>query len=414
MRQAAAQDVEHGCEQQPESRYPQHARKDGNSQGLAHLGARAHGDDQGHYAEDKGQGRHQDGPQAQARGIDGGVEAAVAGRLILAGEFHDENRVFRRQADQHDQSHLYQHIVIEAGEPDAEHGGQDAHGHDEHDGQGQHPAFILGCEHQEHKQYGEGKNAHADVAGGLLLVRQIGPFKAQAIGYPLGSQGFHCHQRVSGSRTGRGTAENGHGRVEVVPLHPIRCGAVIGAGEGTQGDRFSLPIARAQAEQVAGGAAEIGVCLGSYLEGPAQEIEIVDEGGTEVDLQRLEYVLHRNAELFRAHPVDVEVELRSAGLKQGEYPRQSRCLVCSLRYIGRRRRQQVQAAAAAVLEHHAKAAGISQAAHRWWIDHQHRRVVDSRHAGAQLRQQFIEGNPLCLAFFIGREGGKEGCHVGSA
>ena len=53
------------------------AANDGNGQGLLHLGARADAKGQGQEAQDRGEARHQDGPEAGAAGLAGAVAAYV-------------------------------------------------------------------------------------------------------------------------------------------------------------------------------------------------------------------------------------------------------------------------------------------------------------------------------------------------
>src|SRR5207253_8165374 len=51
-----------------------------------------------------------------------------------------------------------------------------------------------------------------------------------------------------------------------------------------------------------------------------EAIEVVDVHGPEVDLQRVEDVRQRDAELLRLHSVDVGVQLRGRGTEGAEHP----------------------------------------------------------------------------------------------
>ena len=62
--------------------------------------------------------------------------------LFALGEFDDQDGVLARQADQHDESDLREDVVVAALEPHARDGEQQAHRHDENDGQRQAETFV--------------------------------------------------------------------------------------------------------------------------------------------------------------------------------------------------------------------------------------------------------------------------------
>ena len=63
------------------------------------------------------------------------------------------------------------------------------------------------------------------------------------------------------------------------------------------------------------------VGLRDHPEGAAEQVEVVDVGRAEIDLQRGEHVGHVDAEHLRLGAVDVEIELRRRGLEQREHLR---------------------------------------------------------------------------------------------
>ena len=56
------------------------------------------------------------------------------------------------------------------------------------------------------------KTEQAGVAGELLLVGEIGPFEAEAVGQPLGGELLHRRQRVAGGVARQGAALDLGGR----------------------------------------------------------------------------------------------------------------------------------------------------------------------------------------------------------
>ena len=63
-------------------------------------------------AEDEGERRHQDRAQPQPRGFDRGRAAIASPVLELLGELDDQDRVLRREPDQHDEADLREDIVV--------------------------------------------------------------------------------------------------------------------------------------------------------------------------------------------------------------------------------------------------------------------------------------------------------------
>src|SRR5262249_12439064 len=152
-----------GCEENSEEGHTKHAAENGGAQGAAHFRARAFGEHQRDDTEYEGKGGHQDGPQAQAAGLDSRIKTAQTGILALFRKLHDKNSILAGEADQNDKTDLGENVVVqgrrpEAAEPNAADGAEEAHRNNQDDGQGQGPAFVLGGEGQENKQNAERKD----------------------------------------------------------------------------------------------------------------------------------------------------------------------------------------------------------------------------------------------------------------
>ncbi len=105
-----------------------------------------------------------------------------------------------------------------------------------------------------------------------------------------------------------------------------------------------------------------------------------------IDLQRVEHVLHIDAEELRLGAVDVEIDLRRRGLEQREDLATGRAS-CAARAISASAAlaQRRRAAAGAILDHHAEAAGVADAADRRRQHRDDEGVLDDATAGDSVR-----------------------------
>ena len=78
--------------------------------------------------------------------------------VLLDGEFHDQDGVFRRQADQRHKGDLKIHVVGDAAQPDGGDGPEHAERHGGQHGERERPAFILRGEDQEDHDQREHEN----------------------------------------------------------------------------------------------------------------------------------------------------------------------------------------------------------------------------------------------------------------
>ena len=72
-------------------------------------------EDERQHAENEGEGRHQDRPEPEARGVDGGFENGLAVLdAALARDLDDQNAVLGRQRDQQHEADLRIEIIGDA------------------------------------------------------------------------------------------------------------------------------------------------------------------------------------------------------------------------------------------------------------------------------------------------------------
>ena len=165
-------------------------------------------------------------------------------------------------------------------------------------------------------------------------------------------------------------------RIEIVARHPIGPADVAEGRDRAERHHRALVAARLQPADLAQLLAERSIGLGRDPEGAAEQVEVVDVDRADIDLERFEHLLGRDAEHLRLHPVDVGVDLGRAGVEQREHVEQAGGLVGGGDQRLGRRLERLEPAAAAVLDHHLEAAGGADAAHRRRHDHDDERLLE--------------------------------------
>ena len=89
--------------------------------------------------------------------------------------------------------------------------------------------------------------------------------------------------------------------------------------------------------------AEGAIGLGGHAERAPQQVEVVDVGRAEIDLERLEDAIGRHADHVGADPVDIGVDLRRAGVEERENAGQPRRLIRPRHDVLRGRLERLQA-----------------------------------------------------------------------
>ena len=112
----------------------------------------------GSDAENERERGHQDGAEPQLRGLDGGFGDGSSLGAQLFGELHDQNGVFGREADEHDQADLAVDIVGHAAQRHQAECAEHGHGHCQQDDEGQREALVLGREREIDDQDAEAED----------------------------------------------------------------------------------------------------------------------------------------------------------------------------------------------------------------------------------------------------------------
>src|SRR6267378_723278 len=176
-----ANDVEGRREDQSERRNTDHAGEDRGAKRLPELDSSAGRPNQWRDTENEGERGHQDWPQPQPRGFHSRGPAVTAPVLELLGELDDQDRILRRETDQHNEADLGEDVVILSAQEHAGDRGNEAHGHDEDHRQRQGQTLILSGQNQKYENHRQHEGKNRTVARPNLLEGERRPLIGEAV-----------------------------------------------------------------------------------------------------------------------------------------------------------------------------------------------------------------------------------------
>ena len=240
----------------------------------------------------------------------GGLDQALPLFLHVLGEFHNQNGVLGRKADDGQKAHLKIHVVGLPKNKGRKLHPDDAKRHYQHDRKGYGPAFIKSGQTQEHHQKGYRVQGRGLLAGQFFLQGNAGPLKAYALGQ-LSGDFFHRGHGLARALAGHGLAQQFHGGQAVKALQPGR-GGLPGVGVPQQGGKrhhAANGITHIPFVQIFRYHARVRLGLQIDLLDPALVHKVVDVGAAPAGLQGFVDVAQGNAERARLGLVHVDAEL---------------------------------------------------------------------------------------------------------
>ena len=115
------------------------------------------------------------------RRLDRSVKPIPAAVLELLGKLHDQNGVFCRKTDQHDETNLGENVVVLTTQNDANDRRDETHRHDHDHRQWQGQAFKLRREHQKYEDHCQHEGEGGGTAGADLLVSERCPLIGKSL-----------------------------------------------------------------------------------------------------------------------------------------------------------------------------------------------------------------------------------------
>ena len=156
-----------------------------------------------------------------------GQAASMAALLLASGEAKKRlalpnSRILIHQPSMGGLSGQATDIDIHARDGHPGDGAEEAHWHDEDDGQRQRPAFVLSGQHAVDEQHTQREDQEHRVAGDGVLIGQFRPLKRHPIGQRFIKKTGHRALRLPRAMAGRRPAVDFRGGVAVVMHHLVR------------------------------------------------------------------------------------------------------------------------------------------------------------------------------------------------
>ena len=195
------------------------------------------------YAEDERERRHEDGPQSKAGGFHGRFQDSTSLAAKPDREFDDEDRVLRRQPEEHQQSDLAVDVEGEAAPFEGEDRPEDRERHREDDDERNRPALVERGEHEEDHDQRDEEDVRLDVAGFDRLVDGAGPLVLESRrGQDRGRDRFHRDLDLAARVSLRGPAHHHRGVVVVVVRDVVGRDDLVHRRELTDRNRFAVAV----------------------------------------------------------------------------------------------------------------------------------------------------------------------------
>src|SRR5215469_9437840 len=199
-----------------------------------------------------------------------GLRGSCTVFFLLPREFDNQDRVFRGQADKHDETDLRQDVDRQASCEQAAYGCEQAHRHDQNDCHRQLPTFVLRHEHEEHEESGCAEDNESGSSLLLLLEGEIRPLEPDSLRENLAGKFLHAEQRGTRGNTRSRYPLHLRGWKEIVARYTIRDRVVLQLCHRSDRYHFTGSVAYFQSHDVRLVASVLTVGLDDYFVRPAQ------------------------------------------------------------------------------------------------------------------------------------------------
>src|SRR5262249_29299428 len=248
------------------------------------------------------------------------------------GELNDQDGVLGGESDQHHQSDLRIHVVLNLNrirrheiakecttQPQDRKGPEYCNWNAHHHAERQRPALIKRNENQETKQCLKAKDhgGRDSVTRFLFLKGDARLIEAHLPRHGLLEYIFECVGCLVGAVARRGAAVDLRRPVFVESQGDLGTDTRLDSGEGGQRNFFSVPVAHIELTYIFRFRSILAFGLDIYLPLPSESVEVVDKDSPHEGLNRTIYIVKGNSLFQHFVPVHVYKLLGNAGQKGG-------------------------------------------------------------------------------------------------
>ena len=300
--------------------------------------------------------------------LNGSFRDGTALSKELLGEFDDENRVLRRETDEHDETDLDVDVVDQAAERDERERSQDCHRDSEKDDERQREGLVLSRQGEVDDQKAEAKDDDGLAFGLHFFECETGPRVGHALEFVLLEELDHGCVALTGAKAWCGRTVDLGRAEEVVVVDDLGSGDLLDTGEVVERDHLAGVGTDVELTQVLRVTAELLVCLDVDAVGAVVVVEVVDVAGAHEGSERSGDLAEGNANGFGFLPIDGDLELRIVRRELGVHGSEARAWSAALCDEGMGDASDViERVSTAVLKNELEAADSSEAGDGGWF-----------------------------------------------
>src|SRR5580692_6586572 len=327
---------------------------------------------QWHAAEDKCERCHQNRAQPQPRPFKSRIRKRLSVFVLILGELDDQDGVFRRQTDQHDQADLGVDVAFDlhhigrqknaeqsAAQPKHRKSSEARYRRAEQYAERQRPAFVKSRKNQEYEQQRQSKDHRGrhSLSRFLLQKRNSGVVESHLSRHGLFENIFEGCAGLIGAETRCGASVD-LGATILVKAHG-EFGAKLRFDRGERRERnvFAVAVADIESSDVVRAGAIVAFGLDVNLPLPTESVEVVDEIATHKGLDGAVDIAKIDTLFQHFVAIHIDEFLWNAGQKSGAQAGDLRPLSSSFKKRAHIFREKLNVAAGAVFEDEGEPAG---------------------------------------------------------
>src|SRR5579883_807926 len=316
----APQVIQAGDDQDAQHRAQDHPPGSRGADGSVSNRPSTGGNNQRKQTGNEGEGGHLNRPESQFPTFDSCVNERQALLSPLDGELHNQDGVFAKQTDQHDQTDLSIDVVSQSHRLQEEEGAEDSDWQRQNYSQRQDEALVLPDQYQIDEGDDDEEDVNRFIPRSRFVIRETSPVDVVIRRYNLGIGGNfpNCLDGLPGAVARSRCALDGGGGVEVETGDLVQPLLLLDRHERGVGNLFTPVVLDEYVAQILGESPELRLGLDEDLEELVEADEPLLPRTANEDVEVIHRCLDRHTLLHGDVVVDDQLVLRVVGGVEGE------------------------------------------------------------------------------------------------